>query len=442
MTADCKMCKKFKVNPGEEVELESQGQTFTGILLPCSEKPTVELKLSNGYNAGFKYENIQNIKKIGAGKSIGTSKSQSIQQNEKLPQVTLLHTGGTILSRVDYTTGGVQAVVKGEDLINTVPEIPNIAYVKSVKVSALLSEDLRFENYELIASAIEKEIQENKNLKGIVITHGTDTLTYTSAAISFMFENLPVPIIFVASQRSSDRPSSDAAMNLISAITFAAQTDYTGVCICMHKTSSDTKCAILPGTKTRKIHTSKRDAFQAINDTPIALVDYATKKIEYIKKDYVKKTSTKMIVRKKMETKTGFFYSHPHTLPEEFDFFREKKYKGLILAGTGLGHIQINTEQNEMNKKAFQKLLDTNCIVGMTSQCLNGRVHSKVYVNARKTEAMGVIYCEDMLPETAFIKLAWLLGNFSPKETKELLNKNLRGEILERSPLDTELNLE
>ncbi|MBI2530193.1 MAG: Glu-tRNA(Gln) amidotransferase subunit GatD, partial [Candidatus Diapherotrites archaeon] len=288
-----------------------------------------------------------------------------------------------------------------------------------------------------IAGAVANEIKQGT--RGIIIGHGTDTLAYTSAALSFMLENLNVPVILVGAQRSSDRGSSDAAMNLLCAAEFIAKTDFVGVAICMHDASDDGCCAILPATKTRKMHTSRRDAFRAINDTAIARINYKTKEIGFLKKDYAKRNANaKLALRDGFEDKVGLIKTHPNMHAAEFEFYKKQKYSGLVIEGTGLGHMPVGiSEENLKIRKALQSLIKSGCVVAMAPQCLYGRVHPTVYTNLRILSGMGVIFCEDMLPETAFIKLAWLLGNYGKEKAKKLLAQNLRGEITPRTEFET-----
>ncbi|MDD5163296.1 MAG: Glu-tRNA(Gln) amidotransferase subunit GatD [Candidatus ainarchaeum sp.] len=428
--------KKKKLKEGDFVEAVFGEETVLGTIIPGNETGIVFLKLKSGYNIGLSPGKISSIKKISQGMKTAKPQTTEIKQNTSLPKISILHTGGTIASRVNYETGGVFASFSPEDLLSMFPELGKIANFESTLVSNIMSEDMRFSDYKTIAKAIEKEIK--KGVKGIILGHGTDTLGYTSAALAFALENCPVPILLVGAQRSSDRGSSDAAMNLICAASFIAKTDFAGVAICMHHSNSDDACAILPACKTRKMHTSRRDAFKAINDSPIALVDYKTGEINFLKKDYPRKTAENFKARPDFEEKTGFLYSHPNMSVKEFSFFKENKSKGLVIAGTGLGHIPIATKEHAKNLEIIKSLVKSGCVVCMASQCLFGRVHPTIYANLRKVSGIGVIYCEDMLPETAFVKLAWLLGNYKDKEKiKELMQKNLCGEINERTPLDS-----
>ncbi|MCX6802023.1 MAG: Glu-tRNA(Gln) amidotransferase subunit GatD [Candidatus Diapherotrites archaeon] len=421
--------KKHSLSAGDSVEVESETGRLKGTVLPSSGK-FLELKLGSGYNVGIEPEKIKSAKKTGLEKNVGKAAKSEIRQDLSLPLISVVHTGGTLASRVDYKTGGVKAGFDAEDILSLYPELLSTARIDAVFAENIMSEDMSFSHYPKIVQAIRKEIE--KGSQGVIVTHGTDTLHYTAAALSFIFEELPVPVLLVGSQRSSDRPSSDAGMNLVCAAKFMIKTDFSGVAICMHSSTSDSACSILPGTKTRKIHTSRRDAFKAINAVPIAEIDANSGEIIFNSKDYAKKNnSKKCVIAEKFEPKVAILKARPNLQPEEIDFYRKAGFKGLVLETTGIGHMPMNTEENAGNKKALKSLIESGCIVCATSQCIYGRVHESIYTNSRALHALGVIFLEDMTTETALVKLAWLLGNY-PKKAAELMPKNLRGEIAER----------
>ncbi|MFC1705099.1 Glu-tRNA(Gln) amidotransferase subunit GatD, partial [Nanoarchaeota archaeon] len=333
-----------------------------------------------------------------------------------------------IASKVDYETGGVISKFEPEELIAMFPELDKIVNIKSKLLAQMWSEDMNFEQYKQIAKAIADEIK--AGAEGIILTHGTDTMGYSSAALAFMLEDLPIPVIIVGAQRSSDRGSSDAGVNLICAAQFIAKSDFAGVGVCMHEHMDDNTSVILPACKTRKLHSSRRDAFKAVNDSPIARIDFEKKKIDFLRDDYPKAEKDKKLkLKDKFEEKVALVKIHTNFKPEQLSFY--KGYKGLVIEGTGLGQAPVGPG-NEKNLKAIEELVKNDCVVVMSSQCIFGRTQMHVYSNAINLTKAGVISGQDMLPETAFIKLAWLLGNFSREEAKELVTKNLRGEINER----------
>jgi glutamyl-tRNA(Gln) amidotransferase subunit D len=428
--------------PGDKVKLITEKEEVEGLLIPSPKKEIVILKLDNGYNVGYPKEQIKDIVVIKEFKKLPkpdktqvSSNKKIIQKNKKLPTISILHTGGTIASKVDYRTGGVSSDFSPEELISLFPELSDIANIESELISQMWSDDLRFAHFSIIAKAIEKHAK--KGVKGIIVGIGTDNLSVASAALSFIVEKTPIPILLVGAQRSSDRGSSDAGMNLICAAEFITKTDFSDVAICMHGSSSDEACFILPANKIYKLHSSRRDAFKAVNTEAIARVGYNDRKVVFLKsKDKVENSNMKpktLVIKPKMEEKVGLLKIHVNMFPEQFAFF--KGYNGLIIEGTGLGHTpgQIPNEAATIHKKiypAIKEVIDSGCVVVMTTQCIFGGVNMNVYDKGRDLLELGVISGKDMLANTALVKLSWLLANY-PKEVKEKMESNLRGEINE-----------
>ena len=408
------------MKPGDKVLVDTVDKKIEGIVMPNSTKTKLVVKLSSGYNIGIDRKKIKSSKVTKAYAKKQTKKPK-LKHSKKKKTISILHTGGTVASKVDYKTGAVTAKFEPEDLVEMFPELEKIANIKAELVENMMSEDMMFTDYQKFLKAIKKHSKSD----GIILTQGTDTLTFTATALAFALEDINIPILVVGSQRSSDRGSSDAAMNLTCAAEYITKSDFQGVAICMHNSESDDTCAILPATKTRKMHTSRRDAFKCINDTPIAIIDYETKKIQQIKP---LKKGNKLTIKDKFENKVGILKTHPNMNPKLFEFYT-KNYKAIVLEGTGLGHAPTNLgKDNLKNYTLLKKYIKDGGIVAITSQCLFGRVHQNIYSNLRRLKEIGCIFCEDMLPETTFIKLAWLLGNY-PSKTKKLLLENMKGEI-------------
>ncbi|MFH1505868.1 MAG: Glu-tRNA(Gln) amidotransferase subunit GatD [archaeon] len=417
---------------GDLVEVVCKDETIKGVLMPSKDKFVV-VKLDSGYNIGIAKRNIKNIKSIGK-KLSSLEKPVAPKSNKKLSKVTILHTGGTIASKVDYNTGAVIAKFKPEELLGMFPEIGTLANISSRMLTNTLSSNMRFAHYNLIAQEIGKEAK--NGVKGIIVPHGTDTLHYTAAALSFILENINIPVVLVGSQRSSDRPSSDATINLISAIIFITQAKLPGVYVCMHENMEDDKCLVFHGCKVRKMHTSRRDAFKAVNSSAIAKIDYKKKKVDILNKEIVFKPKDGLEIKPfKDNVKVGILKTHTNMFADEFLAY--KNFDGLVIEGTGLGHapaenIDTFTKEHDKIYKAISSLAGKMPVV-MTSQCIYGRVNMNVYSYGRRLQEAGVLGNNlDMTSETAFIKLAWLLSN-NKKEVQELFSKNLRGEISERT---------
>jgi glutamyl-tRNA(Gln) amidotransferase subunit D len=416
-------------------ELKTSLGTFHGIVV--SEKDDlIVIKLENGYQVSIKRSEIISMEKKNAPeKKIKEIKTSEKKEDKNLPLISILHTGGTIASKVDYETGAVKAQFKPEELLEMVPELSKIARIKSRLVRNMMSDDMRFAHYNLIASEIKKEIESGTD--GIIITQGTDTLHYTSAALSFILDGLSIPVIIVGSQRSSDRGSSDATHNLLAAAYFISHSDFSGVAICMHNSMEDGTCAILPPCKTRKMHSSRRDAFKPINSAEIAIVDYANGKVQFSSSLRGKKDETLNLMPINPELKIAFIKSHPNMSASEVACFAG--FDGIVLEGTGLGHMPISKtdEFTEENAKIFSEIekLSKKSIVAMSAQTIFGRIDMNVYSPGRKLIEAGVLgNYSDMTPETTLIKLAWLLSNFTGEDIikKNLLLKNFRGELSER----------
>jgi len=416
---------------GDRISEDTADKKIEGIMMPSKNKDSVVVKLDSGYNMGIPKKTIKKIKLLKKFKETKI-KTNKIKTSKSKKTIAILHTGGTIASKVDYNTGGVIAKYTPEELVGMFPELEDLVNVKSRLISNMFSEDMRFTHYNVMAKEIEKEIKAGAD--GIILTHGTDTLHYTAAALSFILEGLSVPVILVGAQRSSDRGSSDAAMNLVCAVEFMKQTDFAEVGVCMHKSMNDEICWILPGLKCRKMHSSRRDAFKPVNDEAYAEVDYKKRKIKIISGKFRKRNKEKLKLRLFKEVKVGLLKIHPSMYEEEFKLY--SKFDGLVVEGTGLGHLPMN-EVDKLtgeHKKIFSqvKKLGKNVPVVMSTQTIYGRVNMNVYSTGRELQEIGVIgNYSDMTPETTFIKLAWLLSNY-PKKVKEMIHENIRGEINDR----------
>ncbi len=417
--------KRKGISLGDRVRVKKGKEVWEGILLPRPEgNPNyLVLKLDSGYNVGIKFENAE-ITLLSKRKK--TKTKMKVPYNPDLPTVALIHTGGTIASKVDYETGGVSASFTDEDLLLAVPEIFNEVNVKSKLLFNIMSEDMNYKHWQKIAKEAVKQLDNY----GVVIAHGTDTMHYTSAALSFMIRDLGKPVVLVGAQRSSDRPSSDAFMNLINAFR-AAKLDMSGVYVNMHDTISDESTALIRGTRARKMHTSRRDAFKPINDDYVVRISWDGKVTMLT--NVQRRKDTQPYADTKFEPKTALIKLHPNFNPELLDFLIDKGYKGIILEGTGLGHAPVS-EKGYSILPQLKRAMDEEIFIGMTSQCIFGRVHPNVYANLRKLSMAGVVYLEDMISETAFVKLGWLLGHdLAGEELTEKMLENMAGELSKRS---------
>ena len=424
------------LNVGDYVRIveKENGNTsvYEGIVMnpyELSEGETLTLKLDNGYNIGILVDQIVSVEILEKARPKGELKFEEVfPKRPDFPSVAIIGTGGTIASRIDYKTGAVHAAFTAEELAKAVPEIFEIANITPKLLFNIMSEDMKPEYWIRIAHEVARFL--NNGEDGVVIAHGTDTMGYTAAALSFMLRDLGKPVILVGSQRSSDRPSSDAAMNLICSVKMATA-DFGEVAVVMHGETGDTYCLAHRGTKVRKMHTSRRDAFRSINDIPIARI-WPKGEVEFLRSDYRKRAESEVWVDDEMEERVALLKAFPGMSPEIIDFFVDKGYKGIVLEGTGLGHVPTYLIDT------IKRATDEGVTVCMTSQCLYGRVNLNVYSTGRRLLKAGVIPCEDMLPETAYVKLMWVLGHTDdPKEVREMMLTNYAGEITPYTRFDT-----
>ncbi|MEM4566142.1 MAG: Glu-tRNA(Gln) amidotransferase subunit GatD [Archaeoglobaceae archaeon] len=400
---------------GKRVKIKAKGKIFEGIVMP-SFTGNLVLKLDNGYNVGFvEYELLEVL-----GELEKVEVKRELLRKEGLPDVKIISTGGTIASKVDYRTGAVTSQFTAEEIVSEVPEITEICNVSAELLYNILSENMKPGYWIELARRVYESL---KSYEGVIITHGTDTMHYSASALAFMLST-PKPVVFVGAQRSSDRPSSDATMNLLCSAKLSVS-DVGEVLVCMHGSTSDDFCYAHRGVKVRKMHTSRRDAFQSINAKPVARINYPSLEIEWLSWRF-KRGERKLELKDKLEEKVALIKFFPGLSADILEFFHSKGYRGFVIEGTGLGH--VSTDWIETLKRVCEDSL-----VVMTSQCLFGRVCDRVYDTGRDLLRVGVIEGEDMLPETALVKLMFLLGNYDLETAKELVKKNLVGEIEDRS---------
>ena len=423
------MLKKHDVKVWSEVELETERGIFKGIILPRSETSDarhIVLKLANGYNIGINIRRVKKISETARKEAHYKIPEKEFPYDAGKPRIKLLGTGGTIASRLDYRTGAVIPAFSPGELYGSVPELADICNLETEKLFAVFSENMGPEQWKRTAEAIGDEI--NRGVEGIVIGHGTDVMHHTSAILSFMVQNSPVPVVMVGSQRSSDRPSSDAALNLIHAVKAASESDIAEVIVSMFGPTSDQYGLLHRGTRVRKMHSSYRSTFRTIGDIPLAIID--REKITPLRNDYNKRRSdTKVNINTAFEEKVSIVYYYPNMMPDIIDSLVEKGYRGIVIAGTGLGHV------NKPVYPALKRAHEAGVAVYMTVQTLWGYVQMYVYETGREMMDLGVIPTANMLPEVAYVKLAWALGQTDDlHKVKEIMLHPIAGEITEREP--------
>jgi glutamyl-tRNA(Gln) amidotransferase subunit D len=422
--------KKFNVRVWGKAIIETTRGEFQGTVLPRAENDDdthIVLKIATGYNIGIDIFTIKTMKEVGYYKATYKIPEKEFPYTPNLPKVKLLGTGGTIASRLDYRTGAVIPAFSPGELYGAVPELASICNLSTEKLFAVFSENMGPEQYKALAIAIGKEIE--NGIDGIIIGHGTDTLSHTAAALTFMVQNPPVPIVLVGSQRSSDRPSSDAALNLMHATYTAGHSDIAEVMVCMFGPTSDEYGFLHRGTRVRKMHSSYRSTFRTIGDTPLATISLKDG-VKPIKDTYNhRRKDRKVKIFPYFEEKVSIVYYYPNMKPDIIDSLVDNGYRGIIIAGTGLGHV------NKPLYPAIERAKKKGVHMFMTVQTLWGYAHMYVYDTGRDLMAKGIIPAENMLPETAYIKLGWVLGQTDdPEEVKRLMLTPINDEITPREP--------
>ncbi len=420
------------------MRMQVEHGVFEGLVLPRSETSDefhIVLKLTTGYNIGVRHDSIVKVEEIGYRHATYRIPEKEFPVNPSHPSVKLLGTGGTIASRLDYRTGAVIPAFTPGELYGSVPELADICNLETEKLFGVFSENMGPEEYLTLARKVGEAIREGYD--GVVIGHGTDTMHHTAAALSFMVQRPPVPVVMVGSQRSSDRPSSDAARNLINATWTAAHGKIAEVMVCMFGPTSDRYNLLHRGTRVRKMHSSYRSTFRTLGDIPLAMVEWG--RMTPLKGDYAPRRNDREVdVKAAFDDRAALIYYYPGMHADMLDAVVDAGYRGIVLAGTGLGHV------NRKVYPALERARDAGVQVYMTLQTLWGFVQMHVYETGREILGLGVVPLANMLPEVAYIKLGWALGLHpdDPEAVRELMCTPVADDMTEREPHDGYLVLQ
>ena len=432
------LMKRFNVKVWSEVKACTRRGEFEGLLLPRSETSDADhlvLKLDSGYNIGLRHDTVLSLEETGYREAHYKIPEKEFPIDPRHPRVKLFGTGGTIASRLDYRTGAVIPAFSPGELYGSVPELADICNLETEKLFGVFSENMGPEEYLILAERVTEAIREGYH--GIVVGHGTDTMHHTAAALSFMVQKPPVPVVMVGSQRSSDRPSSDAAQNLVNATWSAAHGPIAEVMVCMFGPTSDRYNLLHRGTRVRKMHSSYRSTFRTLGDIPLATVENG--RIEKLKDDCSpRRTDREVTLRAAFEERVTLLYYYPGMQPDVIDALVDSGYKGIVIAGTGLGHV------NRKTYPALERAREAGVQMYMTLQTLWGFVQMHVYETGREILGLGVVPLANMLPEVAFVKLGWAMG-VQPDDfdaVQRLMTTPIAGEMTEREPHDGYLVLQ
>ncbi|MGB9708212.1 MAG: Glu-tRNA(Gln) amidotransferase subunit GatD [Candidatus Pacearchaeota archaeon] len=419
--------EKLEKLVGKKVKIILEKQIFQGFVLEAYDPSIVLLKLKSGYNIGIEKSKIKNIEEI-KEKQEAKEEIKELKFKANLPEVSVIVTGGTISSRIDYKSGGVMPLTKPEDILAAAPKLGEI--IKPVITSPFMiwSENTTADDWKALAKTVEKELNK-PNIKGCIILAGTDTLHYIAAALSFMLGKLNKPVVLTCSQRSIDRGSTDALLNLTCAA-YAALSDIAEVMIVSHATINDNFCFALRGTKVRKMHTSRRDTFRPINTKPIAAI-YNDGKIEFFSDFNKRNDKNKVHAEQFFEEKIALVKWHPNASPMLLDFYLKNGYKGVIIEATGFGHVASSGKFTWTNK--LKEAIKKGMLIFFAPQTLYGTLDPLVYSAGREFEKIGIVFLRDILPETAYVKLGFILGKEqNPEKVKALMMQNIAGEFNSR----------
>ena len=421
--------QRFEAPVWSDVTVRTERGEFAGLILPRSETADAEhivLKMITGYNVGLHYASVEDISVHGRKVANYKIPEKDFPYTEGQPRVKLFGTGGTIASRLDYRTGAVIPAFSPGELYGSVPELADICNLETEKLYGVFSENMAREQWIGLAEAIGREIETGVN--GIVVGHGTDTMHHTAAVLSFMVQDSPVPIVMVGSQRSSDRPSSDAAINLINATRTAATSDMAEVMVCMFGPTSDKYGLLHQGTRVRKMHSSYRSTFRTLSDIPLGRVDEDG--VKPLKQDYNRRRDDRNVkIKAVFDDRVSLVYYYPGMRPDIIDSLVDNGYRGIVIAGTGLGHV------NRPLYEALGRATAAGLSIYMTVQTLWGYVQMYVYETGREIMELGVVPAANMLPEVAYMKLGWALGQTDdPAEIRDIMLTPIANEITPREP--------
>ncbi|MCP3916187.1 MAG: Glu-tRNA(Gln) amidotransferase subunit GatD [bacterium] len=424
--------RRFDTPVWSDIRAHTTRGLFEGLILPRAEtadEAHISLKLVSGYNVGLRHDTIESIEKVGYRPADYRVPEEEFPFDPDKPRVILFGTGGTIASRLDYRTGAVIPAFSPGELYGSVPELADVCNLVTEKLFGVFSENIDAGHWKILAERCGQAIEDG--YQGIVIGHGTDTMHHTAAALTYMVADSPIPIVLVGSQRSSDRPSSDAAQSLINASSVAAHGDIAEVLVCMFGPTSERYNLLHRGTRVRKMHSSFRSTFRTLGDVPLAMIEKG--KIDPIKHDYVRRDPTRTPdVQPYFEDKTTLLYYYPNMQPDILHALIDNGYKGIILAGTGLGHV------NSIQFEALERARDEGVQVYMTLQTLWGFVQMYVYETGREILERGVVPLANMLPEVAYVKLGWALGRWpnEPEKVREFMTTPVHSDMTAGEPVE------
>ena len=451
---DCSMTDAEPPAEGARIRMKVKtmaGDTsHEGVVIPPMSQGHLTLKLDNGYNVSHPLSALISFKELASGKRSATVESIDAEFDEDLPLVRIIHTGGTIASKVDYSTGAVVARFEPGELLSAIPELSDFARIEAVKIGNMWSDDMRPQHWNLISAAISEAFADGAT--GVVVTQGTDTMHLTSCALSLIWAGEggrpSGRIAITGSQRSSDRGSSDAAENLMAAVHWAASGPAPdggmsdAAVIVMHAGSDDGKCSVLPGCAVRKHHSSRRDAFRTVNSRPIAEITLSNGKPEIHLMEWYEPKYEREVTQKPALFDSGIkitqLLAGPHLRGEVIGAIAALDHDAIMIQGTGLGHLPIedpmgDAPENLELRKAITEWCDSGRIAMVSSQCIGGPVNMAVYSKGRGQMDIGIIGHDSRCgPDAALVKLHWLISRHG--RDAEMIGKLWSSDLVGENP--------
>jgi glutamyl-tRNA(Gln) amidotransferase subunit D len=326
--------------------------------------------------------------------------------------VHVLATGGTILSKTFDSRAGAEILSYKQ----TLPEISveGVDYeIREIMVKA--SFDFIPSDWQRVAEAVYKSIKDG--VDGVVVLHGTDTMQYTASALSFMLGYPEVPVVLTGAMTPGGNPGSDGPGNVRAAIRVAANADLGHVCVVFSADPDMERKLIIKGTRAKKIHSHAVNAFASINEEPLGQV--VGDRIE-LRDDRIRRGERRSYLNTQLNTRAGLVKMTP-TITDEIMEKILTLYDGVVIEGTGLGHIRTDDKFINIVESYGRPVV-------ITTQCLHGGEKLGIYALDKKILGIkNIIPTGDMLPETALVKLMWSMAQGG--DVRSLMLSNIAGEI-------------
>nr|WP_300094617.1 asparaginase [Sedimentibacter sp.] len=308
--------------------------------------------------------------------------------------ILLIATGGTIASK--KTDEGLAPGITSEELLSYVPEIKEFCNVDTIQLLNIDSTNIQPEYWVLMTESIEKNYDK---YDGFVISHGTDTMSYTSAALSYLIQNSDKPIVVTGSQKPINADITDAKKNLLDSFRFAAEKDVKGVYLVF-----DGKAII--GTRARKVKSKSYSAFESINFPVAAIID-DTRITRYIRNEHDHENETVKFY-KSIYPSIFLLKLVPGMEPDVLDYIGEK-YEGVVIESYGVGGLPFLDKRNFLEK--LGGLTEKGKIVVVATQVMFEGSDMGVYeVGVRALKQFNVLQAYDMTIEAAITKLMWIMA--------------------------------